>query len=84
MSDKLLWGLSDQEIDDMENSLDVQKMRSFDRNLEDIEIMQLAKNSLEMYLKRFGKESNIYEKAKDIIVDLDRNIDETQNFMDKL
>jgi len=84
MSDKLLWGLSDQEIDDMENSLDVQKMRSFDRNLEDIEIMQLAKNSLKIYLKRFGKESNIYEKAKDIIVDLDRNIDETQNFMDKL
>ena len=84
MSDKLLWGLSDQEIDDMENSLDLQKMRSFDRNLEDIEIMQLAKNSLKIYLKRFGKESNIYEKAKDIIVDLDRNIDETQNFMDKL
>jgi len=84
MSDKLLYGLSDQEIDAMENSLDIQKMRSFDRNLEDIEIMQLAKNSLKMYLKRFGKESNIYEKAKDIIVDLDRNIDETQNFMDKL
>ena len=84
MSDKLLWGLSDQEIDDMENSLDVQKMRSFDRNLEDIEIMQLAKNSLKIYIKRFGKESNIYDKAKDIIVDLDRNIDETQNFMDKL
>tara|TARA_Y100000356_G_scaffold108777_1_gene95229 strand:- start:1849 stop:2103 length:255 start_codon:yes stop_codon:yes gene_type:complete len=84
MSDKLLWGLSDQEIDDMENSLDVQKMRSFDRNLEDIEIMQLAKNSLKIYLKRFGKESNIYDKAKDIIVDLDRNIDETQNFMDNL
>ena len=37
-----------------------------------------------MYLKRFGKESNIYEKAKDIILDLDRNIDETQNFMDNL
>lgn len=84
MSDKLLWGLSDREIDDMENSIDVQKMRSLDRNLEDIEIMQLAKNSLKMYLKRFGKESNIYEKAKDIIVDLDRNIDETQNFMDNL
>ena len=84
MSDKLLWGLSDQEIDDMENSLDVQKMRSFDRNLEDIEIMQLAKNSLKIYLKRFGKESNIYDKAKDIIVDLDNNINETQNFMDKL
>jgi hypothetical protein len=84
MSDKLLWNLSDREIDDMENSIDVQKMRSLDRNLEDIEIMQLAKNSLKMYLKRFGKESNIYEKAKDIIVDLDRNIDETQNFMDNL
>tara|TARA_Y100001938_G_scaffold42007_1_gene57871 strand:+ start:24 stop:278 length:255 start_codon:yes stop_codon:yes gene_type:complete len=84
MSDKILWGLSDREIDDMENSIDLQKMRSLDRNLEDIEIMQLAKNSLKMYLKRFGKESNIYEKAKDIIVDLDRNIDETQNFMDKL
>ena len=84
MSDKLLWGLSDQEIDDMENGIDIQKMRSLDKNLEDIEIMQLAKNSLKMYLKRFGKESNIYDKAKDIIVDLDRNIDETQNFMDKL
>tara|TARA_Y100000361_G_scaffold149134_1_gene162948 strand:+ start:804 stop:1058 length:255 start_codon:yes stop_codon:yes gene_type:complete len=84
MSDKLLWGLSDREIDEMENSIDIQKMRSLDRNLEDIEIMQLAKNSLKMYLKRFGKESNIYEKAKDIILDLDRNIDETQNFMDNL
>jgi len=84
MSDKLLWGLSDREIDEMENSIDLQKMRSLDRNLEDIEIMQLVKNSLKMYLKRFGKESNIYEKAKDIIVDLDRNIDETQNFMDNL
>ena len=46
MSDKLLWGLSDREIDEMENSIDIQKMRSLDRNLEDIEIMQLAKNSL--------------------------------------
>jgi len=46
--------------------------------------MELAKNSLSLYIKRFGKESNIYEKAKDIIVDLDNNINETQNFMDKL
>ena len=46
--------------------------------------MQLAKNSLKMYLKRFGKESNIYHKATEIIIDLDRNIDETQNFMDNL
>ena len=60
------------------------KMRSLDKNLEDIQIMELTKNSLSLYIKRFGKESNIYEKAKDIIVDLDRNIDETQNFMDKL
>ena len=84
MSDKLLYGISDKEIADMEESIDLQKMRSLDKNLEDVEIMQLAKNSLKMYLKRFGKESNIYDKATEIIIDLDRNIDETQNFMDNL
>ena len=68
----------------MENSIDMDKMRSLDKNLEDVQIMQLAKNSLSLYIKRFGRESNIYEKAKDIIVDLDNNINETQNFMDKL
>ena len=84
MSDRLLYDISDKEIADMEDSIDIQKMRALDRNLEDVEIMQLAKNSLKMYLKRFGKESNIYNKATEIIIDLDRNIDETQNFMDKL
>jgi len=84
MSDRLLYGISDKEIADMEESIDFQKMRALDKNLEDVEIMQLAKNSLKMYLKRFGKESNIYHKATEIIIDLDRNIDETQNFMDNL
>ena len=84
MSDKLLLGLSDQEIDDMENSIDITKMQSFDKHLEDIEIMQLAKNSLKMYIKRFGKNSNIYDKAKDIVINLDRDINETQNHMDML
>ena len=60
MSDKLLYGISDKELDEMENSIDIQKMHSLDKNLEDVEIMQLAKNSLKMYIKRFGKESNIF------------------------
>ena len=84
MSDKLLYNISDKEIDQMEESIDLQKMRSLDKNLEDVEIMQLAKNSLKMYIKRFGKESNIYNSAKEIIIQLDKNIDETQNFMDML
>tara|TARA_Y100000004_G_scaffold174725_1_gene213696 strand:- start:14 stop:268 length:255 start_codon:yes stop_codon:yes gene_type:complete len=84
MSDKLLYNISDKEIDQMEESIDLQKMRSLDKNLEDVEIMQLAKNSLKIYLKRFGKESNIYDQATKIIIQLDRNIDETQNFMDML
>ena len=84
MSDKLLYNISDKEIDQMEESIDLQKMRSLDKNLEDVEIMQLAKNSLKIYLKRFGKESNIYDLATKIIIQLDRNIDETQNFMDML
>ena len=84
MSDKLLYNISDKEIDQMEESIDSQKMRSLDKNLEDVEIMQLAKNSLKIYLKRFGKESNIYDPATKIIIQLDRNIDETQNFMDML
>ena len=84
MSDKLLLGLSDQEIDDMENSIDITKMQSFDKHLEDVEIMQLAKNSLKMYLKRFGKNSDIYDKANDIVNNLDKDINETQNHMDML
>ena len=84
MSDRLLFGLSAKELDDMENSIDMDKMRSLDKNLEDVQIMQLAKNYLSLYIKRFGRESNIYEKAKDIIVDLDNNINETQKHMDNL
>ena len=84
MSDRLLFGLSAKEIDDMENIIDMDKMQSLDKNLEDVQIMQLAKNSLSIYIRRFGKESNIYEKAKDIIVDLDNNINETQKHMDNL
>ena len=84
MSDRLLFGLSAKELDDMENSIDMDKMQSLDKNLEDVQIMQLAKNSLSIYIRRFGKESNIYEKAKDIIVDLDNNINETQKHMDNL
>lgn len=84
MSDKLLYGLSDKELDEMENSIDMTKMQSYDRHLENIEIMQLAKNSLKIYIKRFGKNSNIYDKANDIIGDLEKNINETQNFMDML
>ena len=60
MSDRLLFGLSAKEIDDMENSIDMDKMQSLDKNLEDVQIMQLAKNSLSIYIRRFGREINIY------------------------
>ena len=68
MSDRLLFGLSAKELDDMENSIDMDKMRSLDKNLEDVQIMQLAKNSLSIYIRRFGRESNIYEKAKILLL----------------
>ena len=84
MSDRLLLGLSAKELDDMENSIDMDKMRAFDKHNEDVKIMELTKTGLELYIKRFGKESNIYEKCKNLIVELNNNIEHTEKYKDLL
>ncbi len=82
--DKEYFNISEQQIADMEDGLDLDKMRAFDKHNEDIKTMQLAKFGLEHYIKRFGKESNIYEKCKELIVELDNNINHTENYKDIL
>ncbi len=62
--DKEYFNISDEQIAEMESVLDMDKMRAFDKHNEDVKIMELTKTGLELYIKRFGKESNIYEKCK--------------------
>ena len=75
--DKEYFNISDEQIAEMESVLDMDKMRAFDKHNEDVKIMELTKTGLELYIKRFGKESNIYEKCKNLIVELNNNIEHT-------
>jgi len=84
IKDKEYFNISDQQIADMEDGLDLDKMRAFDKHNEDVKTMELTKFGLELYIKRFGKESNIYEKCKELIVELDNNINHTENYKDLL
>jgi|TARA_Y100000289_G_C3912723_1_gene145608 hypothetical protein len=82
--DKEYFNISDKQIAEMEDGVDIDKMRAFDKHNEDIETMELTKFALKNYIKRFGKESNIYDKCKELIVELDNNIEHTENYKDML
>ena len=82
--DKAYFNISDRQIAEMEDGVDIDKMRAFDKHNEDIETMELTKFALKNYIKRFGKESNIYDKCKELIVELDTNIEHTENYKDML
>lgn len=83
-TDKEYFNISDRQIAEMEDGVDIDKMRAFDKHNEDIETMELTKFALKNYIKRFGKESNIYDKCKELIVELDTNIEHTENYKDML
>ena len=82
--DKEYFNISDRQIAEMEDGVDIDKMRAFDKHNEDIETMELTKFALKNYIKRFAKESNIYDKCKELIVELDTNIEHTENYKDML
>ena len=82
--DKEYFNISDDQIADMEDGLDLDKMRAFDKHNEDVKTMELTKFGLELYIKRFGKESNVYEQCKSLIVDIDNNIQHTEKYKDLL
>ena len=60
------------------------KMSAYDKCNEDIKTMELAKTGLDLFMKRFGKESNIYQQCKNLIVELDNNIEHTEKYKDLL
>ena len=82
--DKEYFNISDKQIAEMEDGLDMDKMRAFDKHNEDIKTMELTKTGLDLFMKRFGKENNIYKKCEELIVDIDENIKQTQNHLDML
>ena len=83
-SDKKLFSISEKQIAEMEDSIDMQKMRAYDKCNEDIKTMELTKTGLDLFMKRFGKDNRIYEKCEKLIVEIDDNIKQTQNHMDML
>ena len=83
-SDQKLFCISDKQLEEMENSIDMQKMRAYDKCNEDIKTMELTKTGLDLFMKRFGKDNSIYDKCEKLIVDIDENIKQTQNHMDML
>ena len=84
IKDKEYFNISDKQIAEMEDGLDLDKMRAFDKHNEDVKTMELTKFGLELYIKRFGPESNIYQKCKELIVELDNNITHTEKYKDLL
>ena len=83
-SDQKLFCISEKQLEEMENSIDMQKMRAYDKCNEDIKTMELTKTGLDLFMKRFGKDNRIYEKCEKLIVDIDDSIKQTQNHMDML
>ena len=83
-SDQKLFCISDKQLEEMENSIDMQKMRAYDKCNEDIKTMELTKTGLDLFMKRFGKDNRLYETCNKLIVELDDNIKQTQNHMDML
>ena len=83
-SDQKLFCISEDQIAEMEDGIDMQKMRAYDKCNEDIRTMELTKTGLDLFMKRFGKDNSIYDKCKKLIVDIDENIKQTQNHMDML
>ena len=83
-SDQKLFCISDKQLQEMEDGIDMQKMRAFDKCNEDIKTMKLTKTGLDLFMKRFGKDNRIYKKCEELIVDIDDNIKQTQNHMDML
>ena len=83
-SDQELFEISDSEIAEIESGIDMDKMRAFDKHNEDVDVMRLTQLALKNYIKRFGKESNIYEPCKELIVELHNNIEHTEKYKDML
>ena len=83
-SDQKLFSISEKQLEEMENGIDMQKMRAYDKCNEDIRIMELTKHGLDLFMKRFGKDNRLYETCNKLIVELDDNIKQTQNHMDML
>ena len=83
-SDQKLFSISEKQLEEMENGIDMQKMHAYDKCNEDIRVMELTKFGLDLHMKRFGKDNRIYKKCEELIVDIDDNIKQTQNHMDML
>ena len=83
-SDQKLFCITEQQLEEMQDGIDMQKMSAYDKCNEDIKTMELAKTGLDLFMKRFGKDNSIYDKCEKLIVDIDENIKQTQNHMDML
>ena len=83
-SDQKLFSISEKQLEEMENGIDMQKMRAYDKCNEDIRTMELTKTGIDLFIKRFGKDNRIYNKCKDLVKDIEDNIKQTQNHMDML
>ena len=83
-SDQKLFCITEQQLEEMQDGIDMQKMSAYDKCNEDIKTMELAKTGLDLFMKRFGKDNRLYEKCDKLIVELDDNIKQTQNHMDML
>ena len=51
-SDQKLFSISEKQLEEMENGIDMQKMRAYDKCNEDIRVMELTKFGLDLHMKR--------------------------------
>lgn len=84
MSDKQLYGISDKEIEEMEEATEGLRLRALDKHSLDVEVMTALNISIKQYLRRFGKESNLYKPLTEVSLQIRENIDTTINYMDKI
>ena len=73
--------MSDQEI---ENAIDQQKEQAIAKHMKDIKVMSNLIDAIDAYLIRFGRTSNVHDDCFDLKLQLIKNRNHLQDWVDKI
>ena len=69
---------------ELQRKIDKQKERGLAKHSSEIRVMDRLINSIDEYLIRFGRESNVYDLCFDLKKQIEENKKHTQEYMDKI
>ena len=69
---------------EMDKAIDQKKEHALAKHSSEIRVMDRLINSIDEYLIRFGRESNVYDLCFDLKKQIEENKKHTQEYMDKI